>query len=49
MVLVCGKENKVVNVSEPKTCEYEMEFRTPLACSRRNMAGECYVLGDASL
>jgi N-acetylglucosamine-1-phosphate transferase gamma subunit len=38
VLLVCGKENSVVNVSEPKTCEYVMEFRTPLACSRRNMA-----------
>ncbi|KAM3577878.1 hypothetical protein VYU27_000419 [Nannochloropsis oceanica] len=29
----CGLEDEVVSVNEPSMCEYEMEFRTPAACS----------------
>ena len=29
----CGWEDEVVSVDEPSMCEYEMEFRTPAACS----------------
>ena len=30
----------MTEVKEPKTCHYEMKFKVPLACSRRNMAGD---------
>ncbi|XP_062517989.1 N-acetylglucosamine-1-phosphotransferase subunit gamma-like isoform X4 [Corticium candelabrum] len=38
VLLVCDQRNEVTEVKEPKTCHYEMKFKTPLACSRRNMA-----------
>ncbi|KAG7198189.1 hypothetical protein KM043_005603 [Ampulex compressa] len=31
--LVCGKENKLLSVTEPSRCEYAMEFSTPALCS----------------
>ena len=30
--LQCGNTNQVVNVSEPKTCNYKLVFTTPLVC-----------------
>ncbi|CAG7818739.1 unnamed protein product [Allacma fusca] len=30
----CGTENKILSVSEPSRCVYEMEFSTPAACQR---------------
>lgn len=31
--LSCGKENKLVSVTEPNRCEYSMEFSTPALCN----------------
>lgn len=31
--LICGNESAIANVSEPRTCEYVLEFITPLACA----------------
>ena len=33
VTLVCGEDEFVVSVQEPRRCEYEMEFMTPLACT----------------
>ena len=33
VTLVCGEDEFVVSVQEPRTCEYEMELMTPLACT----------------
>ncbi|XP_045214818.2 N-acetylglucosamine-1-phosphotransferase subunit gamma-like [Mercenaria mercenaria] len=33
----CDKENKVLNVSEPSTCNYHMNFSTPYVCHRQAM------------
>lgn len=30
--LVCGAEQKIVSVSEPEKCQYEILFETPLVC-----------------
>lgn len=30
--LVCGKENKILEVTEPNKCEYAMTVATPAAC-----------------
>ncbi|CAG2212639.1 GNPTAG [Mytilus edulis] len=30
--LRCGNKNEIVNVSEPSTCQYHMNFNTPYAC-----------------
>lgn len=35
--LRCGKENKVLNVSEPSTCNYHMNFSTPYVCNDQVM------------
>ena len=32
--LACGDANKLVNVSEPHQCHYNMIFQTPLACHK---------------
>lgn len=32
VTLTCGKENKLVSVTEPSRCEYAMEFATPALC-----------------
>ncbi|XP_063790628.1 N-acetylglucosamine-1-phosphotransferase subunit gamma isoform X2 [Pseudophryne corroboree] len=32
VLLVCGKHNKLSEVSEPSTCVYSMTFQTPLVC-----------------
>lgn len=34
VTLVCGDENKVVDVKEPNKCEYAMTLQTPAACSQ---------------
>jgi len=34
---VCGKENTLLNVSEPSTCNYHMNFSTPYVCHRQAM------------
>ncbi|OAD57602.1 Glucosidase 2 subunit beta [Eufriesea mexicana] len=31
--LTCGKENKLISVTEPNRCEYAMEFSTPAVCN----------------
>lgn len=31
--LSCGKENKLISVTEPNRCEYAMEFSTPALCN----------------
>lgn len=31
--LSCGKENKLISVTEPNRCEYSMEFVTPALCN----------------
>jgi N-acetylglucosamine-1-phosphate transferase gamma subunit len=32
VILECGKKHEVGAVNEPKTCQYEMIFKTPLVC-----------------
>lgn len=34
---LCGKENKVLNVTEPSTCNYHMNFSTPYVCHKQAM------------
>ena len=31
--LSCGRENKLISVTEPSRCEYAMEFTTPALCN----------------
>lgn len=31
--LPCGEEDEILEVDEPRTCEYTMKFTTPAACS----------------
>lgn len=33
VTLECGSENRVIDVSEPSTCVYEMKFQSPLGCT----------------
>ena len=33
----CGKEHKIINVSEPSTCNYHMVFETPYTCHKHSM------------
>lgn len=33
VTLECGAENRVIDVSEPSTCVYEMKFQSPLGCN----------------
>ncbi|XP_043945480.1 N-acetylglucosamine-1-phosphotransferase subunit gamma isoform X2 [Protopterus annectens] len=32
VLLMCGRSNKLINVSEPTTCIYSVTFETPLVC-----------------
>ena len=33
----CGKEHKIINVTEPSTCNYHMVFETPYVCHKHSM------------
>ncbi|XP_070579387.1 N-acetylglucosamine-1-phosphotransferase subunit gamma-like isoform X2 [Ptychodera flava] len=33
----CNTENKLTEISEPQTCQYEMTFQTPLVCHPHSM------------
>ncbi|XP_015603531.1 glucosidase 2 subunit beta [Cephus cinctus] len=33
ITLTCGKESKLISVTEPSRCEYAMEFSTPAMCN----------------
>ncbi|XP_071963826.1 N-acetylglucosamine-1-phosphotransferase subunit gamma-like isoform X2 [Antedon mediterranea] len=35
--LLCGTKNEVTAVSEPVTCKYQMEFKTPLVCHNHSL------------
>jgi len=32
VILLCGENDEIGSVSEPTTCNYQMEFKTPLVC-----------------
>ena len=34
--ITCGTENKVLSVTEPAKCEYNMAFTSPTACDDAN-------------
>ncbi|XP_012288053.1 glucosidase 2 subunit beta [Orussus abietinus] len=38
VTLICGKENKIVSVTEPSRCEYAMEFSTPAVCNLNSIS-----------
>lgn len=38
----CGNEHGILSVSEPRTCHYQMEFQTPLACPLDAMVGKLF-------
>lgn len=40
VILSCGIENKVIAVSEPNKCEYEMKFETPAFCEPVNSSAQ---------
>lgn len=35
--LTCGTEHKIISVSEPNRCEYEMRFETPCVCDEASL------------
>jgi protein kinase C substrate 80K-H len=35
--LVCDSEDKIIDVSEPETCTYEMTVGTPAVCTEMDM------------
>lgn len=37
VTLICGDENKVLDVKEPNKCEYALTFQTPAACSQASL------------
>lgn len=39
VLLVCGKSNKLAQVSEPSTCVYSLTFETPLVCHPHSLLG----------
>ncbi|XP_076235961.1 glucosidase 2 subunit beta [Calliopsis andreniformis] len=40
--LTCGKENKLISVTEPSRCEYVMEFSTPALCNPSMEVGDTH-------
>jgi hypothetical protein len=37
MKLICGEENRIVNISEPKKCHYEIAFASNFACGKSSI------------
>ncbi|XP_074649542.1 N-acetylglucosamine-1-phosphotransferase subunit gamma-like [Tubulanus polymorphus] len=37
VLFVCAEKNVLAKVTEPKTCQYELVFRTPLVCHNHSM------------
>ena len=37
VTLICGDENKIIDVQEPNKCEYAIKMRTPAACSKADL------------
>lgn len=37
VILQCGNKSEIVSVTEPKHCEYELTFSTPLTCHNESM------------
>jgi N-acetylglucosamine-1-phosphate transferase gamma subunit len=37
VIMKCGRKNEIDKVSEPETCQYELEFFTPLVCHAHSM------------
>ena len=37
IILSCGKSHEIMNVTEPRHCEYEVLFHTPLVCHQHSM------------
>lgn len=35
VTMICGDQNKVLDVKEPNKCEYALIFQTPAACSQQ--------------
>lgn len=40
--LTCGRENKLMSVTEPSRCEYAMEFSTPALCNPGMQSGDTH-------
>lgn len=49
--LVCGMDNKIISVSEPQKCQYQILFETPLVCKAMSEAemAESFVVDLAKL
>ena len=33
VTLTCGVQNKIISVTEPTVCKYDIRFETPIACA----------------
>ncbi|CAB0008600.1 unnamed protein product [Nesidiocoris tenuis] len=42
--IFCGTQNLLVHVSEPRTCEYSMDFKSPAGCHIRNLKDANFTL-----